>query len=191
GLVRAQRPGRPRRRRRRPRNGISGRDEGASRVLYPRRRCPSPVERANFSAMPLLHIAIAQFRPREGDVRGNLRCVGEVFAQAVALAQRPHGVQNPKSTRSGCSVEGGVREMALTAGELAAGLAAAYRGPPIDAVIGFYEKLEGDLHNSLAYVRCGSAAEILHIHRKTFLPTYGLFDEERFVERGYSIRAFD
>jgi NAD+ synthetase len=43
----------------------------------------------------------------------------------------------------------------------------------------------------MAYVRCGSTAEILHIHRKTFLPTYGLFDEERFVERGYAIRAFD
>src|ERR1019366_1260173 len=81
--------------------------------------------------------------------------------------------------------------MARSAAELAAGITAAYQGPPIDAVIGFYEKREGDLHNSMAYVRCGSTAEILHLHRKTFLPTYGLFDEERFVERGYSIRAFD
>ena len=29
------------------------------------------------------------------------------------------------------------------------------------------------------------------MHRKVFLPTYGLFDEERFVERGREIRAFD
>jgi NAD+ synthetase len=74
---------------------------------------------------------------------------------------------------------------------LAAGITKAYRGAPIDAVIGFYEKLDGGLHNSLAYVRCGTGAEILHIHRKNFLPTYGLFDEERFVERGYAVRAFD
>jgi NAD+ synthase (glutamine-hydrolysing) len=141
--------------------------------------------------MPLLHIAIAQFRPRKGDLRGNLRRVGEVLAQAAALEPRPHVVHFPETTLSGYFVEGGVREMALTADELAAGVAAAYQGPPIDAVIGFYEKLEGDLHNSLAYLRCGSAAEILHIHRKTFLPTYGLFDEDRFVERGYAIRAFD
>ena len=33
--------------------------------------------------------------------------------------------------------------------------------------------------------------EILHVHRKNFLPTYGLFDEERFVERGHTQRAFD
>jgi NAD+ synthase (glutamine-hydrolysing) len=141
--------------------------------------------------MPLLHIAIAQFRPRKGDVQGNLRRVGEVLAQAAALEPRPHVVQFPETALSGYFVEGGVREMALSAAELAAGIAAAYQGPPIDAVIGFYEKREGDLHNSMAYVRCGSTAEILHIHRKTFLPTYGLFDEERFVERGYSIRAFD
>ena len=64
-------------------------------------------------------------------------------------------------------------------------------GPPIDAIIGFYEKHDGNLQNSVAYLRCGSGAEILHVHRKTFLPTYGIFDEERFVERGYGIRAFD
>jgi predicted amidohydrolase len=32
---------------------------------------------------------------------------------------------------------------------------------------------------------------VRHVHRKVFLPTYGLFDEERFVERGREIRAFD
>ncbi len=141
--------------------------------------------------MPLLHIAIAQFRPRKGDVQGNLRRIGEVLAQAAALEPRPHVVQFPETALSGYFVEGGVREVALSAAELAAGLASAYSGPPIDAVIGFYEKLDGDLHNSMAYVRCGSVVEILHIHRKTFLPTYGLFDEERFVERGYEVRAFD
>jgi NAD+ synthetase len=29
------------------------------------------------------------------------------------------------------------------------------------------------------------------VHRKVFLPTYGLFDEERFVEHGHAVRAFD
>src|ERR1017187_614707 len=206
GLVRGQRPGRPRRRRRRPRDGISGRDKGASRVLYPGRRCPSPVERANFRAMPLLHIAIAQFRPRKGDVQGNLRRVGEVLAQAAALDPRPHVVQFPETALSGYFVEGGVRELAISADDLARALADAYRtaapgAAPLDAVIGFYEAFEGDLHNSLMYVQLGSEASggrdgggayrILHVLRKNFLPTYGLFDEERFVERRYGVRAFD
>lgn len=141
--------------------------------------------------MPILNLAIAQFRPRKGDVQGNIRRIGEVLAQAAALEPRPQVVQFPETTTSGYFVEGGVREMALTGAELATALSGAYHGPPIDAIIGFYEKHDGDLHNSLAYVRYGSSAEILHIHRKNFLPTYGLFDEERFVERGYEIRAFD
>jgi NAD+ synthetase len=63
---------------------------------------------------------------------------------------------------------------------------------PLDVVLGFYERWRGTLHNSAAYGRLGDGdARILHVHRKAFLPTYGLFDEERFVERGHDIRAFD
>jgi hypothetical protein len=29
------------------------------------------------------------------------------------------------------------------------------------------------------------------VHRKLFLPTYGVFDEARFVEAGTEVRAFD
>jgi NAD+ synthetase len=33
---------------------------------------------------------------------------------------------------------------------------------------------------------------VRHVHRKVFLPTYGVFDEERFVDRGQEgVRAFD
>ena len=42
------------------------------------------------------------------------------------------------------------------------------------------------------YVTLGDGdPRIRHVHRKVFLPTYGLFDEERFVERGREVRAFD
>ena len=151
--------------------------------------------------MPLLHLAIAQFRPRKGDLPGNLRRAGAVLAQATALDPRPDVVQFPETTLSGYFVEGGVREMAMSAGDVARGLAAAYReaapgAPPIDVIIGFYESLDGNLHNGVLYARVSGAgeqgtADVLHVHRKNFLPTYGMFDEERFVERGYGVRAFD
>ena len=35
------------------------------------------------------------------------------------------------------------------------------------------------------------SACIHHVHRKFFLPTYGVFDEKRFVSRGRSVRAFE
>ena len=68
-----------------------------------------------------------------------------------------------------------------------------FRAKPLRGWIVEYESLDGTLHNSAAYLRLqGDApAALLHVHRKNFLPTYALFDEERFVERGYGVRAFD
>jgi NAD+ synthetase len=108
-------------------------------------------------------------------------------------------VHFPETVLSGYFVEGGVREVAVTAGTLGRHLDEAYAAStrddralrPLDVVVGFYERWRDNLYNSAAYVRLGEGeARILHVHRKNFLPTYGLFDEERFVERGHEIRAF-
>jgi NAD+ synthase (glutamine-hydrolysing) len=59
----------------------------------------------------------------------------------------------------------------------------------LDLVVGF---VEGDqrhrFHIASAYLSGGS---VVHIHRKVYLPTYGLFDEGRFFAWGDEIRAFD
>ena len=59
----------------------------------------------------------------------------------------------------------------------------------LDLVVGFVEE---DIRNrffiSSAYL---SQGEFVHIHRKVYLPTYGLFDESRFFAWGDSIAAFD
>jgi NAD+ synthetase len=72
-------------------------------------------------------------------------------------------------------------------------LHALYQGPPIDVAVGFYEKFQNHIHNSCLYVTLGGKKpEVRHVHRKVFLPTYGVFDEERFVDRGQEgVRAFD
>ena len=146
----------------------------------------------------MLTVAVAQCRPRKGDLAGNLDRVGALLAQAVALDPRPAVLVLPETVLSGYFLEGGVRDVALTAETLRTEIEARYRtavpgGEAIDLVLGFYESLDGTLHNSAAYLRLrGDApAALLHVHRKNFLPTYALFDEERFVERGYGVRAFD
>jgi NAD+ synthase (glutamine-hydrolysing) len=64
--------------------------------------------------------------------------------------------------------------------------------PSLDVALGFYEVHGNRLYNSGLYATLGgSDAGIRHIHRKIFLPTYGVFDEERFVEAGRSVQAFD
>lgn len=59
----------------------------------------------------------------------------------------------------------------------------------IDMIVGFVEEdARHRFFNSSAYL---SKGEVLHIHRKVYLPTYGMFDESRFFAWGDSIRAFD
>ena len=59
----------------------------------------------------------------------------------------------------------------------------------VSLVVGFVEESSGHgFFNSAAYFEGG---ETLHVHRKVYLPTYGLFDENRYVGRGEKIRAFD
>lgn len=150
-----------------------------------------------------LTIALCQFAPRKGDTAANLARIGRLCAQAATLEPRPQVVQFPETALSGYFVEGGVREVAVTAGALAYELDDAYRTAaaaagvtvvPLDIVVGFYERWRDTLHNSAAYITLGlddGPPVLRHVHRKNFLPTYGLFDEERFVERGTDIRAFE
>jgi NAD+ synthase (glutamine-hydrolysing) len=59
----------------------------------------------------------------------------------------------------------------------------------IDMVVGFVdEDVRHRFYIASAYL---SQGEVLHVHHKVYLPTYGLFDEGRFFAWGDSIRAFD
>jgi NAD+ synthetase len=146
----------------------------------------------------MLTLAIPQFRPRKGDVPGNLDTIAGLIAQAATLEPRPQLVVFAETVLSGYFVEGGVRELSMSADQLAAELDArlhrvAPEIAPLDVILGFYETHDGTPYNSAACIALGGgvAARVLHVHRKNFLPTYGLFDEERFVDKGYGVRAFD
>jgi NAD+ synthetase len=145
--------------------------------------------------MPQLRIAIGQIRPRKADYAENLRRVGAVFAQIAESDTTPHVLVFPETVMSGYFLEGGVRESAVTTGTLFRDLAAQHSlsgCPPVDVVVGFYEEFRNRYFNSAAYLSLGGAQPaIRHVHRKVFLPTYGVFDEERFVERGHTAQAFD
>ncbi len=139
-----------------------------------------------------MRVAIAQIRPTKGEYAANLQKIGGVLAQLdppVDLAVFP------ETATSGYFVEGGVRDVAVTAGTLFRDLTLeheAAKAPPLDVAVGFYEEFQHRYYNSCLYATLGGKdAGVRHVHRKVFLPTYGVFDEERFVERGREIRAFD
>ena len=145
----------------------------------------------------LLRLGLAQFRPAKGNYTANRAQVASLLAEASALDPRPDVLHFPETALTGYFLEGGVRDLAVTAGTLAADLHHDFAriAPPgviLDVVIGFYERWRNTLHNSVMYVTLGLAEPVIvHVHRKNFLPTYGLFDEARFVEAGREIRAFD
>jgi len=59
----------------------------------------------------------------------------------------------------------------------------------VDLVVGFIEECDDHhLRNSAAYL-CGG--EIVHVHRKVYLPTYSMFEEGRYWGPGDTVAAFD
>ncbi|HTA73361.1 MAG TPA: NAD+ synthase [Gemmatimonadaceae bacterium] len=142
---------------------------------------------------PYLNVAIGQISPRKADYALNLQQLGALFERVDRMTPRPQVLHLPETALTGYFLEGGTEEVALSAGTLAADLQRIYPSKlALDVVLGFYERWQGILYNSAMYVTLGPGGPIIrHVHRKTFLPTYGLFDEERFVERGHDIRAFD
>ena len=143
----------------------------------------------------MLRLALAQFKPAKGEYTANLQRIGGLLAQLGERPDPPQLVILPEAAMAGYLLEGGVREVAVTAGKLFEDLQAQHQrsgGPPLDVVVGFYERWRDRLYNSAIYATLGgSAPGIVHVHRKVFLPTYGVLDEERFVEAGHELRVFD
>ncbi|MGH7536953.1 MAG: nitrilase-related carbon-nitrogen hydrolase, partial [Gemmatimonadales bacterium] len=143
----------------------------------------------------MLRLAIAQLRPRKGAYDENLCRLGTIFREVGGWAEPPELVVAPETALTGYFLEGGVRDLAISADRLFHDLAGQHRdakAPPLDLAIGFYEVHQNRLYNSGLYATLGGPeAGIRHVHRKVFLPTYGVFDEERFVEAGRSVEAFD
>lgn len=135
-----------------------------------------------------LRVALVQFKPRKADVAGNVEALRAIVAEQADHADL---VVFPEASLSGYFLEGGVAEAALSAERLTELLGRPPSGAP-DLALGFYERWRRRLYNSAAYLTPeGDSWQVRHVHRKMFLPTYGVFDEARFVEPGTEVRTFD
>ena len=129
-------------------------------------------------------IALAQVAPRLGDVDANLTLASEWLRRAAA--EDAQLVAFPELALSGYLLSDLVPEVALRSDD-ARLLALSREAPGVTIAIGFVE--ETDAHrfcNSAALLRDGA---LVGIHRKVYLPTYGLFDEGRFTRPGDRIRT--
>jgi predicted amidohydrolase len=137
-------------------------------------------------------VACAQFAPEKGAVERNLDRIADLAVQAGSEGAQL--VVFPETATSGYFVEGAVLQLALGADEICEKLSGrlAGRAQRLDLLIGFYEQSRGLLHNSAGYFEWdGTGCRPVHLYRKFFLPTYGVFDEERFVSAGRELGVFD
>jgi N-carbamoylputrescine amidase len=139
-------------------------------------------------------VAIVQMKPAKGRYAENLRAGGEAFEQLGD--GRIDLIVFPEAAFTGYFLEGAVYDLALSAARFAQDLARTWRaargGAEVDIAAGFYENDGGTYYNSAIYLHVGRQGEqIVHLHRKLFLPTYGVFDEERFLSRGRKLGVFE
>jgi NAD+ synthetase len=137
---------------------------------------------------PALRVGLVQFKPIKPRVSENLARVQVQVSSAVGQHDL---LVFPEAALSGYFIEGGVVEAAVSTEAVASGLGEASPTHP-DVVLGFYERWRDRLYNSIAhFTPQGQRYVPLHVHRKMFLPTYGVFDEARFVESGRELSAYD
>lgn len=142
-------------------------------------------------------VGVCQMKPRKANYDHNLSRVGELFGQILREKRLIDLLVLPETVLSGYFLQGGVREAAVSKERVFHDLAQLYAGQnpaqPLDICLGFYERYEGKYYNSALYAILEPQPELsrlIHVHRKFFLPTYGVFDEERFVGRGRQIDVF-
>ena len=139
------------------------------------------------TARPTLHrVALAQIAPVLADRQRN---VGLHLEQIqAARAQEADLIVFPELSLTGYFVRDMVPDVAITpdAAEIREILAAA---GPMAVVLGFVEESrQHRFYNTALYAEGG---RIVHLHRKVYLPTYGLFDEQRYFAAGERFLAFD
>ena len=136
--------------------------------------------------MKSLRIALAQLAPQLGLLDENLARHRELLAEA-----RSGGaglIVFPELGLTGYQLQDLAAEVAMRADDpRLLGLAAETVG--LSAVVSFVE--EADDHRLFIAAALLEDGDVRFIHRKLFLPTYGLFDERRFFGAGDRLRAVD
>ena len=128
-----------------------------------------------------MRVAMAQINTTVGDVHGNrdrvLDTLEKLRGSGVALVLFPELCLTGYPPRDLLGLHGFVDSNLAALGEIAA------RTQNVAAVIGFVDrnprKQGRDFHNAAALVAAGKVQAVVH---KTLLPTYDVFDEDRYFE---------
>ncbi len=136
--------------------------------------------------MGKLTVALAQTKPRLGDLKWNLENHLEIAERA-----KKDGVDIllfPELSLTGYSVRDLNAELAQAADDKFFDPFKSLSRKISLVVGGIIRDNAGGIRNALLYFEDGT---LKHIHFKVYLPTYGIFEEQRYFLPGKSVEAFD
>ncbi len=135
-----------------------------------------------------IQVGLVQFKPRKGDVPGNMERIRELVDTISLDIERGEFLD---VFLSGYFVEGGVLELALSTDQLVERLGEPSEDGP-DLRLGFFERWRRGIYKSAAYLtHVGGRYQHLHVHRKLYHPADGSFGEGRFGAPGRELQAFE
>jgi len=151
-----------------------------ARAIPPRRRARGP----RLGSVQPLRIALAQIAPRLGDLEANLARHRALLADARAAGAGL--IVFPELGLTGYQLQDLAAEVAMRVDDPRL-LALAGDTAGVSAVVSFVE--ESADHRLFIAAALLEDGELRHVHRKVYLPTYGLFDERRFFAPGDVLRT--
>jgi NAD+ synthase (glutamine-hydrolysing) len=135
-----------------------------------------------------MRTCLVQMAPRIGDIEGNLDRHLEFLERA--RREKAGLIVFPELSLTGYNLKDLVPDVAMDPAQSPVFRKLLDAGRGMSVVFGFVEESEaerGIFYNSAAFCSDG---RLLHVHRKVFLPTSGMFEEGKFFAQGRNFRSF-
>jgi predicted amidohydrolase len=133
-----------------------------------------------------MKIALAQISPNLGDMDRNFQMHIEYLQKAKT--KNVDLLIFPELSLTGYTLKDMVEEIAIDPNTDPLFKKLVRMSNEISFVVGFVEEKEkGLIYNSAAFL---SKGKVCHIHRKIYLPTYGMFEELKFFGEGKNFSTF-
>lgn len=136
-------------------------------------------------ASPDLRVGVHQFAPRRRDIEGNVRRIVEAARADADI------IITPELSLTGYDIRDDVHDLAveLKADEPPQVLAPLAQLGSTAVAVGLVERGDDLVPYNVAALTLGG--ELLFVHRKVYLPTYGMFDEMRWFGRGRQLETIE
>jgi predicted amidohydrolase len=133
-----------------------------------------------------LRVALGQVAPALGDLPGNVAM--HLRVARAALRRGARLLVFPELSLTGYRLQDLVVDIAVRLDDPAPIRPLLEISRRISLIVGLVEESEAHrFYNSALFLEGG---RIRHVHRKVYLPTYGMFEEGRYFSAGESLRAF-